>query len=220
MAKSFCDKYVPMLLNVLYNFEGYCINADHVTAVSQFLYCIQSSYMIGVDGKAQNLKNRMFSLIDGINDSNPLKEAFFADTYVDANAARYLFSTVLEELYLLCIYCSCIAHSHNRTFAQTCTNLFLVAGKLRSSKPSLRRLISESSINATHRMFWNADVGLSVAWCSLLPLLYLRQFPQFCSVQHSLPRRETFLSFCSESGGYRFLGWFCLLLEALNFKDL
>jgi len=100
VAKSFCDKYVPMLLNVLYNEHRNCNSADDVIAVSQFLYCIQSPYLLGVDCTStgsidqQKLEKRIFSLIDGINDCKPVKEAFFADSSVEANTARYLFSPV------------------------------------------------------------------------------------------------------------------------------
>ena len=164
VAKSFCDKYVPMLLNVLYNEHRNCNSADDVIAVSQFLYCIQSPYLLGVDCTStseflikgsvgrQSLENRIFSLIDGINDSNPLKEAFSADPSVDANAARYLYSPVCWSNCNYVFY-ECINRSYYRICVLMCTNLFSVAGKLKSFKWNWRRLIFPSNINATRHMF-------------------------------------------------------------------
>ena len=162
VAKSFCDKYVPLLLNVLVGEERNCISADDVIAVSHFLYCIQSPYLLGIecpstsnlstDSHRKVLENRIFSLIDGINDSNPLKEVFFADPSVDPTAARYLYSPVCWSNCNYVFY-ECINRSYYRICVLMCTNLFSVAGKLKSFKWNWRRLIFPSNINATRHMF-------------------------------------------------------------------
>ena len=229
VAKSFCDKYVPLLLHVLVGEERNCISADDVIAVSHFLYCIQSPYLLGIecpstsnlstDSHRKVLENRIFSLIDGINDSNPLKEVFFADPSVDPTAARYLYSPVCRR------NCNYVFHKRItrpcfRTCALMCANLFSVAGKLKSFKWNWRRLILPSNISATRRMFWSEDVGLLAVWSSLQPRQCLRPSPQFCCVQRFLPRWSMFLNLCKGSGAYLFPECCCLSSEALNSKDL
>jgi hypothetical protein len=103
VAKSFCEKYVPKLFKAISidHRPRHCNSADDVMAFSQFLYCIQSPYLLGLDctglmhsAHQQRLEDHIFSLIDGIDDCNPLKDAFFVDLSLDVDAARYLYSAV------------------------------------------------------------------------------------------------------------------------------